>query len=409
MEPIFITENMSGVEMYQQSFKICNMSATPTINELYRLPFSKNDNPNGWIEITTHCNLKCPGCYRGCDREDHLGEHEPIEKIKNDIKELVRIRNCDMISISGGEPLTHPGLIDVIRYIRELGLKAWLHTNGKLLNGEKLDELKFAGLNGIIIRVDSLADPSKKSSESQLNEVRKEFAELLASVKGIHLSFISVVNRDNLEQIPDAIKWARKNAELVDFMAIIPMREVKFKKDDEVDTRKWIYLDDLCVTFHKELPGIKYASYLGSTNEIDNIRWLQSLWVVLNGKVLGYIKPKMVELFQAHHHLRHGKYAYKYGRGRSTINVFQLILLGIFFKDAREVRNRFLMEILKNPLNSFKKCSIQLMCFIIPPGNKNRLLDTCDGCPDAMLYNGQLYPSCGLEEIKLHMEEATEP
>ncbi len=35
--------------------------ALPEITTLYRLPFTKNDNPNGWVEITTDCNLKCPG------------------------------------------------------------------------------------------------------------------------------------------------------------------------------------------------------------------------------------------------------------------------------------------------------------------------------------------------------------
>jgi hypothetical protein len=30
--------------------------------KMYRLPYTKNDNPKGWIEITTHCNKQCPGC-----------------------------------------------------------------------------------------------------------------------------------------------------------------------------------------------------------------------------------------------------------------------------------------------------------------------------------------------------------
>ena len=41
-------------------------------NQMYRLPWSKEDNPSGWIEVTTFCQLKCPGCYRG------LAEKNPI-------------------------------------------------------------------------------------------------------------------------------------------------------------------------------------------------------------------------------------------------------------------------------------------------------------------------------------------
>ncbi|MCU0371235.1 MAG: 4Fe-4S cluster-binding domain-containing protein, partial [Bacteroidales bacterium] len=79
----------------------------PDISSLYRLPFSKNDNPNGWVEITTDCNLKCPGCYRGCDRDDNPAVHEPVEKVFENILEMQRIRNCQIISLSGGEPLLH--------------------------------------------------------------------------------------------------------------------------------------------------------------------------------------------------------------------------------------------------------------------------------------------------------------
>ena len=31
---------------------------------LYRLPWSMNDNPIAWLEITDTCNIHCEGCYR---------------------------------------------------------------------------------------------------------------------------------------------------------------------------------------------------------------------------------------------------------------------------------------------------------------------------------------------------------
>ena len=39
------------------------------------LPWSETDNPNGWIEPTTYCQLKCPGCYRGLDRQGYVSAH----------------------------------------------------------------------------------------------------------------------------------------------------------------------------------------------------------------------------------------------------------------------------------------------------------------------------------------------
>ena len=59
---------------------------------------------------------------------------------------MIRIRNCQIISISGGEPLLHPQLNEVIRFIHQKGLKPWLHTNGLLLSDSKLQKLKKEGL-----------------------------------------------------------------------------------------------------------------------------------------------------------------------------------------------------------------------------------------------------------------------
>lgn len=376
---------------------------TPDIRSLYRLPFSKNDNPNGWLEITTHCNMRCPNCYRGCDQESIPQFHESLEEVKTNIDELIRIRNCHIISISGGEPLLHPELPEIIRYISSKGAKPWLHTNGVLLAPDLIRQLGQCGLKGIIVRVDSLKNRSHRAAEKELNREREKFAFMVAREKKIHLSFICVVNKENIEEIPDIVSWARDFSKYVDFIAFIPMRQVRFKEDDVIDTSRWIYLEDLCRVNAMRFAGLKYASFLGSQLEDSAIKWLQSVWVIDRGKVLGYASPRMVELFQVMHHFFQGKYAYKFGNGRSKIVYLSLLLFSIFFKDMRPVGRACLKAILRNPLKLFGIASIQVMCYIIPPGLVNGRRDTCDGCPDAILYKGNLYPSCGLEEAKLEM------
>ena len=45
---------------------------------LYRLPWSMNDNPIAWLEITDVCNMYCEGCYR-----QRLTGHKSLEEIKD--------------------------------------------------------------------------------------------------------------------------------------------------------------------------------------------------------------------------------------------------------------------------------------------------------------------------------------
>jgi len=99
--------------------------------KLYRFPWSKTDNPGGWVEVTDMCDLFCPGCYR-----HRLEGHRPLEEVKNDIIACQRMTNCDRIAISGGEPLLYPNLIEVVEFISSQRMKPMLLTNGEKLTWE---------------------------------------------------------------------------------------------------------------------------------------------------------------------------------------------------------------------------------------------------------------------------------
>jgi hypothetical protein len=376
-------------------------SGLPEIASLYRLPFSKNDNPNGWVEITTDCNLKCPGCYRGCDRDDNIPVHEPVEKVKENIIKMKFLRNCQIISLSGGEPLLHPDLGSIIRFIKDNGMYPFVHTNGVLLTPEMITILKKEGLSGLIIRVDSLSR-KRTTTEEELNSLRKHYGEMVYSARGVHLTFLCVVNHDNLNEIGSILKWSLDNSRLVDFVTFIPIRQVLFNESEQIDSSKWVYAEDLCNKVQTIIPDIRYAAYLGSKLDDTGIKWLQSPMIVMNKKILGYAGPKFVESFQVLHHLFKGKYAYKFGKDRSYLNFIQILLLSMFLSDFRVVARNFLKEILSNPVNLFRCSTLLLLCYIIPPGFVNGMRDECEGCPDAMLFEGRLVPSCGLEEYKLY-------
>jgi len=66
---------------------------------------------------------------------------------------------------SGGEPLMHPELEEVIRHIREHGMIAGMITNGFLLSKERIASLNAAGLEHLQISIDNVTpdEVSKKS------------------------------------------------------------------------------------------------------------------------------------------------------------------------------------------------------------------------------------------------------
>jgi len=70
-----------------------------------------------------------------------------------------------VITFSGGEPLLHPQLEDVIRRARKRGMIAGLITNGYLLSRKRIHSLNAAGLDHLQISIDNL-EPDEVSMKS---------------------------------------------------------------------------------------------------------------------------------------------------------------------------------------------------------------------------------------------------
>jgi len=99
-----------------------------------------------------------------------------------------------MVGISGGEPLTHPDLDDIIRRIRRTGAIAGVITNGYLLNEARIEKLNKAGLDHMQISIDNV-EPDEVSKKS-LKVLDKKLV-MLAEYAEFHVNINSVVGGDS--------------------------------------------------------------------------------------------------------------------------------------------------------------------------------------------------------------------
>lgn len=106
------------------------------------------------------CNLACGYC----NEYDDVSKPVPIEEMKRRL-DLLADMGTSIITISGGEPLMHPELEEVIRHIRRRGMIAGMITNGFLLSVKRIQSLNEAGLEHLQISIDNVTpdDVSLKS------------------------------------------------------------------------------------------------------------------------------------------------------------------------------------------------------------------------------------------------------
>jgi MoaA/NifB/PqqE/SkfB family radical SAM enzyme len=106
------------------------------------------------------CNLSC--AY--CNEYDKVSDPVPTAEMLHRIDLLVKL-GTGIITISGGEPILHPDLDEIIRAIRSHGAIATIITNGYLLTPERIQRLNRAGLEHLQISIDNVMpdEVSKKS------------------------------------------------------------------------------------------------------------------------------------------------------------------------------------------------------------------------------------------------------
>jgi MoaA/NifB/PqqE/SkfB family radical SAM enzyme len=151
------------------------------------------------------CNLSC--AY--CNEYDKVSEPVPLGEMYRRIDHLGRL-GTSIITISGGEPLTHPELDDVIRRMRKTGALAGMITNGYLLNQERIERLNRAGLDHMQISIDNI-DPDDVSKKSL--KVLDKKLQMLAEFAEFHVNINSVVG-GGIRNPNDALVIGRRALEL---------------------------------------------------------------------------------------------------------------------------------------------------------------------------------------------------
>jgi MoaA/NifB/PqqE/SkfB family radical SAM enzyme len=132
-----------------------------------------------------YCNLSCSYC----NEYDKVSEPVPLPAMLERIDQLARL-GTSIVTLSGGEPLTHPDLDAIIARIRRHGRMAGMITNGYLLTPERIERLNRAGLDHMQISIDNvLPDEISKKSLKVLDKK----LQFLARCARFHVNINSVV------------------------------------------------------------------------------------------------------------------------------------------------------------------------------------------------------------------------
>ena len=169
-----------------------------------------------FVEVTTRCNLACGMCVKQSD-SGRIPEGTMAPQIFAALAPA--FPHLEALVLNGiGESLLHPGLEDFIaqarRLLPERGTVGF-QSNGMLLTESRARSIVDAGLDRICLSLDSVSEESFRAIRGggEMQGVAAALANLRSAAarrpgRPLQIGIEFVLMRDNLADLPDAIRWA---------------------------------------------------------------------------------------------------------------------------------------------------------------------------------------------------------
>ncbi|MCI0733773.1 MAG: radical SAM protein [Methylococcaceae bacterium] len=193
------------------------------------------------IGVMPRCDFACRGCYLG--KEANRIPPESISGIKRQLDAIrAWLGDGGNVQITDGEVTLRPleELLEIVRYARRTGLIPMLMTHGDtfLKSPDILRRLiEEAGLTEISVHIDTTQRGRKNreyrhaKSELELMALRDRFAELIREIrrqtgKSLQAATTFTLTDENLDQVPDVVQWAIRNADAFKMISFQPLARV---------------------------------------------------------------------------------------------------------------------------------------------------------------------------------------
>lgn len=380
--------------------------------DLFHMPWSMADNSMSWLEPTRKCNITCDACFASNDPQSE----KSLRQIENEAETMLRLRRCDAIIIGGGEPLTHPQIVEIVKIVKAHNVKPMLLTNGVGLEPILVHELKKAGLFGINFHIDSHQSRPGwiGKNEKELNELRQYYADMIKKEGGLVCGFVVTVFPDTIEYVPYIVRWSIQNIDKVRDLTLNALRVLGtdapfdyYVGDRRINISDTIYYSPvhyenltslaLYSQVKKVIPDFKLCAYLGGTVYSHSLKWAIGCRIGSTKKTYGNLGAKSMEFIQNTHHALTRRFL-SFTKPSLNRKAKIMLLLGLFDSEVRKAARNYLRAVIQNPVHLIKRLYVQNIVVeqpvdILPNGEA----DMTDGYPDMTIWEDRLVQNCFLE------------
>ena len=155
------------------------------------------------LAATRKCNLACGYC----SEYDKVSDPVPTETLKKSMRKLRELGTL-FLEFTGGEPMLHPDINELIAYAKELGFwKVMMISNAYLFTEENIKGLNRAGLDDLQVSIDGV-EPNDVTVKV-LKPLRRKL-KTLAKLAKFRVVLNSVMGAAPGEEVLEVIDFAKE-------------------------------------------------------------------------------------------------------------------------------------------------------------------------------------------------------
>ena len=192
-----------------------------------------------YFYLTEGCNCKCRHCWITPKYETGGKGKWPyisLPVFKSIVEQGLRL-GLSSVKLTGGEPLIHPDILDILAYIEKSGLRLVIETNGLACTQEIATAVKRCSNPFVSVSLDG-ADPDTHNWVRGVDNAYEDALDGICNLvkAGIHPQIIMSLVKRNKDQVEELIKLAENlKASSIKFNLVAPImdRGTQLAEQDE--------------------------------------------------------------------------------------------------------------------------------------------------------------------------------
>lgn len=231
------------------------------------------------IAATDYCMLRCKMCNKWQEPIPKPEEVPSLDEWKNFIGQFRDLVDEDFeMDFGGGEALSMPGILDLVKFAKNKGFRTTMASNGFLINKDMAKIIADSGLDAISLSLDSIkpeVHDRMRGINGVYRNVMNAIDNLTAYSKHTKKGICCIIMNENLDDLLRLTEWADAN-EKVDwlyFMVVVQPNYSGPLTDSWRDEYKYLWPKDKnkVIAILDELIKLKQNN-LKISNRIEHLK-----------------------------------------------------------------------------------------------------------------------------------------